>query len=365
MSNNQTSAGKEMTRSRSTVSSLRTDRTDTLLGPIIGRATKMIIAAAFLFQTAALSRADDIEDFYRNKTVTIVIGAGDGGFYDLNARLLAQFMRKYVPGNPTVIVQLVGGASQARAAEHAANIAPRDGRSLLVVQPYVFLNKVLDPQLRFDPSELSWIGRIGPIEMGGVTAPSVSATIADAMKSEIILGANAPNGPQAMIPWALNRLAGTKFRVVRGFRSQNDTTLAMNRGEVQGIGNVSLGSFPEGIVRVLYVSGLNRLDAYPHAPTIVEIVKDQHDKPVISVLAAAAEIGLTLAGSPQIPTDRLGALRRAFDLTVKDPDYIANVKKLNFAVNPMSGEKLAQLVRAQMSPSEDIITRLKNSVVQQ
>jgi tripartite-type tricarboxylate transporter receptor subunit TctC len=326
---------------------------------------KVAAAAAFLTQAVALCHADDIEDFYHKKTVTIFIGAGDGGFYDLQSRLLAQFMRKYIPGNPTVIVQVMSGASQVRATEHVANLAPRDGTSLLVVQPYVVLNKVLDPSLRFNPKELTWIGRVGPLEGGGIMAPSVKATLADTMRKEFIMGANSPNGPQAMIPWALNRLAGTKFRVVRGYRSQNDTTLAMNRGEVQGIGNVSLGNFPEGTADVLYITGLNRLDAYPDIPTIVEIVKAERDRPVIALLGGSAEIGLNLAGSPQFPADRLDALRRAFDLTVRDQDYVASVRKLEFPVKPMTGEKLADLIRDRMSPSDDIIARLKDAVAPQ
>jgi tripartite-type tricarboxylate transporter receptor subunit TctC len=298
--------------------------------PGLRRLAGLALAAVGVL-SAPVAHADPVADFYRGKTVTLVIGAGEGGFYDLNGRLAAQYLRKYIPGNPVVVPQNMPGASQLRATEYMYNIAPRDGTSLLVAQPYIILNKLLDSKLKFDIRRFTILGRIGPIEMGGVVAKSAPVhSIEDARQKEVILGGNAPTGPAAMIPWALNRLAGTKFRVVRGYQSQTAEALAMQRGEIQGIGNGALGDFARahGDVRVLYVSTSTRLASQPGVPDIVELVREDRDRPVMDLLGAIPLVGLPLLAPPGVPDDRQTAQRRAYDPMAGAKDYIASLEKI-------------------------------------
>jgi len=312
------------------------------------------------------ARAQDVADFYRNRTVTLIVGAGEGGFYDQNARLLAPILRKYIPGSPAVIAQNMPGASQLRATEHAYNLAARDGTALLVAQPYVILNKLLNKDLKFEIQRMNWIGRVGQIDMGGfVSEKSRAKSFEDARRMEIILGGNAANGPASMIPWALNRLAGAKFRVILGYQSQSAEALALERGEIQGIGNGSLGDLAAHHlkVRVLYSSGIARIKAWPDIPTILELVSEA-DRPVMDIMASMSTLGLTVMATPDIPADRLAALRGAFDRAMKDPAYLAGLARLNFAPEPMKGADLADYVREHFSPSEAMIERLRRATAQ-
>ena len=325
------------------------------------------LPGGLLAMIAALpALAQDVADFYRGKTVTIIVGAGEGGFYDQNARLMAPFLRKYIPGSPTVITQNMPGASQLRATEHAYNIAPRDGTALLVAQPYVILNKILNRDLKFEISRMSWIGRAGQIDMGGLVSDSSPVkTFDDARRMEVILGGNAANGPASMIPWALNRLAGARFRVILGYQSESAEGLAIERGEIQGIGNGSLGDLgARHKVRVLYSSGVARIKAYPDTPTILELV-DGAERPVMDILGSMSTLGLTLAGAPDIPADRLAALRGAFDQMSRDPAYLAGLARLNFEPGPMKGAELADYVRAHFIPPDALIERLRRATAPQ
>jgi tripartite-type tricarboxylate transporter receptor subunit TctC len=304
--------------------------------------------------------AEGTEDFYRGKTVSIVIGAGEGGFYDLNGRLIARFLRKYLPGSPVVVPQNMPGASQLRATEYAYTIAPRDGTTLLVVQPYFILNKLQNGALKFDIQKFTYIGRVGPIEMGGMVASTSSIrTVADATSRDVIFGANASNGPAAMIPWAINRLAGTRFKVVLGYQSQTAEELAIERGEIEGFGNGSFGEVrQQNRLRVLYISGRERLKGAPEAPTILELVKPEA-RPVMDLLASISSVGLTLIAPPGLPAARAETLRNAFDQMLRDPEYQAGLAAIGFVPESMTGGELGQFVRDRFSPPQSVIDRLQ------
>jgi tripartite-type tricarboxylate transporter receptor subunit TctC len=302
------------------------------------------------------------EELFRGKTISVIIGAGEGGFYDLNARFIARFMRKHIPGSPILVPQNMPGASQLRATEHAYNIAPRDGSALLVVQPYVILNKLQNDSLKFEIQKLKFIGRIGPIEMGGMVGEASSIkNVDDARKREVIFGANAANGPAAMVPWAINRLAGTRFKVVLGYQSQTAEELAIERGEIEGFGNGSFGEMrQQSKLRVLYVSGLKRLPSAPDAPTILELVKPE-DKAVMDLLASISEVGLSVIAPPEVSPERIAVLRQAFDQMMQDTEYLASLASIGFPADAMSGAQLEQFVRERFSPSPAIISRLRSA----
>jgi tripartite-type tricarboxylate transporter receptor subunit TctC len=312
--------------------------------------------------TPNVGRAAAAEKFFSGKVVTIVIGAGTGGFYDLHGRLIAQFLSKRLPFSPSIVCQNMPGASQLRATEYCYNIAPRDGSTLFVVQPYVILNRLLDDKLKFDVTKIDWIGRGGKLAMGGIVSKSSGVDSATSARSRrVVMGGNAANGPAAMIPWALNKLAATRFNVIRGYEDQTDEQLAMERNEIQGIGNGSLVDFSrlKTPYRLLYLSSSERSSASPGVPTINDLVLRDADKPVMNMLAAVSDVGLTLAAPPGVPTDRLALIRDAFARMANDPDYIAAASKLGLAVDGMRGAQLADFVAANFTPTPDLRDRLK------
>ena len=182
--------------------------------------------------------ADPVEDFYRGKTVTFVIGSGEAGAYDLGGRLMARYLARYIPGHPTMVPQNMPGASSVRAASYIYSVAPRDGTALGTAQPTIVLNKLLDPAAAYEPNKYTWIGRLQPMTLVGVAwTGAANHTMADARERKLIVSASGASGTSAVVPWALNRLAGTHFQVVTGYQSLVPQLLAMERGEVEGVGS--------------------------------------------------------------------------------------------------------------------------------
>src|SRR5262245_22253113 len=204
-------------------------------------------------------------DVYRGRTINLLVGPGEGGGFDLGARLVAQFLPRFIQGNPTIVVQNMPGASGLRVAEYMSNIAPRDGSVIAVTQPSIVQHKVLNAAARFNPAEYAWLGRLGGFVTFAVvwhTAPAQS--VEEAKRRELILGAVGPSGPGAMLPAALNALAGTRFTIVKGYKSAAEMGLAVERGEIHGSGSASYeyvsskGWLERKLARMLFTIGLAR-----------------------------------------------------------------------------------------------------------
>jgi tripartite-type tricarboxylate transporter receptor subunit TctC len=315
----------------------------------------------------ATARADAIADFYSTHPLTFVIGSSSGGTYDTTARVVARFLPKYLPGNPATNLQNMPGASHVRATDYLANLAARDGSAIAFVQPSVILNKVTSPTAKYDPAAMTWIGRVAPARNVGFAVTASGATTVEAVRShELILGAAGSTGPAAMVPWALNRMIGAKFKLVRGYTDDTATFLAVERGEVMGMGSINLASIvrhgdwiSRDVIRLLYTISNDRLAASPQTPTIAELVEKPRDKAVMRLIAAIPHIGVTIMGAPGVPADRAAALREAARRMFADPDFRAEMKKLEIDVEPMSGEDLAAAVREVMGTPRETVEYLQ------
>jgi tripartite-type tricarboxylate transporter receptor subunit TctC len=328
------------------------------------RSGRSLVAGAALGLSAACApaMAQSVADFYRGKTINLLVGSGEGGGFDLSARLTAQFIGKYIPGNPTVVVQNMPGASGLRVAENIYNIAPRDGTVVAITQPSLVLHKVVNPSARFNPLDYTWIGRIGSFVTYGVvwhTAPA--QTIEEAKSKELILGAVGPSGPGAMLPTALNRLAGTRITIVKGYKSAAELGLAMERGELQGSGSSSWEYvkskrwIENKLARILFTIGLSRSHYVPEVPTVVELVTDERGKNVMRLITSASEIGRAILAPPGIPADRANALREAFTQMVKDPEFIAESARRDLDVEPLAAADILKIVADDMKMSADVV----------
>jgi tripartite-type tricarboxylate transporter receptor subunit TctC len=325
----------------------------------------MTVAACAAVCWPAAAQTD--ADFYRGKTINLLVGSGEGGGFDLSARLTAQFLSRSIPGNPVIVVQNMPGASGLRVAEYIYNIAPRDGTVLAITQPSIVQHKVLNASARFNPSEYAWIGRLGAFVTFGVvwhTAPV--QTIEAAKHRELVLGAVGPSGPGAMLPAALNRLAGTRISIVKGYKSAAEMGLAIERGEIHGSGSASFeyvqskGWLDQKRARMLFTIGLARSTKAPDSPTVVELAPDTRAKNIMRLAASASEIGRSLLAPPGLAPARAAALRQAFAAMVKDPEFIAESTRRGLDVEPISPEDILKIVADDLNMSVDVVEGLRS-----
>ena len=320
-------------------------------------------------QLAACAQSKDF--FYAGKRITLIIGAGSGATYDIMGRVIARHLRNHLAGNPSIVPHNMPGASQIRATEYAYNLAPRDGTSLLIAQPSIVLHKLLNPSARYDVHDFSWIGRVQPAAgVGIVWHRSPIFSVEDAKSRGVVFGANSPSGPQSMLPTALNRYYGTLFKVITGYESEHRLLLAMENGEISGIGNVmsdflsnSQGWITRGLVRPIFAASLNRLSRLPQVPTIMELTSTEKDRAVMRIMAAISELGLNLMGPPGVPVQLVQDLRLAFDTMVADASFIQELSGLGFTPDPMTGDDLAKFISSNFKPSEELVARLKETTV--
>lgn len=310
------------------------------------------------------SFADPVEDFYRGKTVTFIIGSGEAGAYDLGGRLMARYLTRYIPGHPAMVPQNMPGASSVRAAAYVYGVAPRDGSALGTAQPTIVLNKLLDPAAAYEPNNYTWIGRLQPMTLVGIAwTGAAEHTMADARDRKLIVSASGASGTSAIVPWAINRLAGTRFQVVTGYQSLVPQLLAMERGEVEGVGSATLSDvlarIKAGKVNFLYTIAAQRSSQLPDVPAITEFAQNDLDRTVLRLLGSVTDIGFTIMAPPGVPADRAAALRRAFLEMVRDPDFVAEAEKIGLNPEPQSGEELQRVVADTLGATGEAVQKLR------
>jgi tripartite-type tricarboxylate transporter receptor subunit TctC len=335
-------------------------------GKLFGGLVLVVVIAWWLPTSKAA--ADPVADFYHGKTITFIIGSGEGGLYDLGGRLMARFLTRFIPGNPTLVPQNMPGASSVRAASYIYSLAARDGTVFGTAQPTIILNKLLNPTATYEPEKYTWIGRLQPVTLVGIAWKSApNHTMADAKDRKLIVGASGASGTSAIVPWALNRTSGTHFQVVTGYESLMPQLLAMERGELEGVGSGTLADIlarqdwiKNGKVNFLYTIGTQRSTKLPDVPTIVEFSQNDLDRAVLRSLGSVTDVGFTIMAPPQIPADRAASLRNAFLKMVKDPDFLAEAAKIGLDPEPLSGEDLQGAVADTLGATGETLQRLRD-----
>ena len=337
-----------------------------------GMADKELVAltlagALVLGTSATRAAADPVADFYRGRTVTFVIGSGEAGAYDLGGRLMARHLARFIPGHPTIVPQNMPGASSTRAASYLYGVAPRDGTALGTAQPTIVLHKLLDPTAAYEAKRYTWIGRMQPMTLVGVAwTGAADHTMADARDRKLIVSASGASGTSAIVPWALNRLAGTHFQVVTGYQSVVPQLLAMERGEVEGVGSAGLSDVlargdwvKTGKVSFLYTIAAKRSRQLPDVPAITEFARSDLDRTVLQLLGSVTDIGFTIMAPPDVPADRAASLRKAFDDMVHDARFRAEAGKIGLDPEPQSGDELAQSVAGTLGAAGAAVQKLR------
>ena len=328
---------------------------------------KPLIAALALAATASNACADPIEDFYRGRQIQLIIGVGEGGGYDLSARLAAMHLSKFIPGNPTIVPRNMPAAGSIAAAEYVYSLAPKDGTVLGMFQPTYITEKINDTRRKYEYEKFTYIGRVDSSVLVGLAwHDSPVQSVEDAKKTEVALAAVAAAGTSATMPWALNRILGTKYKVVMGYPSSAAMGLALERGEAQGIGSTSWDYLltkrewlEEKKVKILYVIALQRFRDLPDVPTVMEIVDNPLDKNALKLISSTSSVGRALLAPPDNDKARTAALRAAFDKMAKDPEFLADAERRRLGSDTLDGQSLQDLVADVAAQPPDVIERMK------
>jgi tripartite-type tricarboxylate transporter receptor subunit TctC len=328
------------------------------------------LAAAALLSLVPLSAsADPVADFYKGKTITLLVGSSAGGSYALYGRALAEHMPKHIPGKPTMIAKFTGGQGGGLdVANSMSNTVRPDGLTIGMTQQTIVLHQVLMPKYaKYDARKWYWLGNVSPIRnMMMVSDKSKAQTIEDTKKFEVIVGATGPSSPTAILPKTLNKHYGSKFKIVYGYKGIGGLKLALRRGEIEGYGGswvavvTQLGpELKAGKVKALAFASRTREPTNPKVPTLVEVMPDDKSKKVANFLAAESDYGRSLFLSPGVPAARAAALRKAFEDTMKDPAFLAMAKKLRIPVEPTTGDSLAALTAELIATPKEIVDLAK------
>jgi tripartite-type tricarboxylate transporter receptor subunit TctC len=322
--------------------------------------------AAMLALAPAL-RAEPIADFYRGKTMKIIIGYGPGGGYDLYGRLAAEFLGRHIPGNPSIVPENMPGGGSLKAILYLYQVAPPDGTYLGSVSQQLAANAVTDEKNKMDVARLHYLGRFTSNIDVGVALPQAGIkSFEDARKRQIVVGAE--NGSMSLIyAQALNTYGGAKLKIVKGYNGSADIQLAAERGEVDVNGSYSLPavlvSHPDwvrdGTAVILYQNALKRFPQIPQVPTLTELMLTDEGRTVARVVAGMAEIGRSILTAPGVPEDRLAALRTAFQEMLKDPDFLAACTKRNLMLDPASGQDMDAINQDTMNLPKPIVEALR------
>ena len=322
------------------------------------------------FSHAHAQDADaQVADFYRGKTISIVVGVSTGGGYDLTARVLARYLGKYVPGHPNVVVQSRPGASSVLAANFVAAVAPPDGTVIAAVQRNIPVQFLFDMTgVQFDLKQLQWIGSTAKEPGVFVSARSApQRTLKDFQTTEMFVGGGGPTTDSEINARALNSLFGTKLKIVSGYPGQTEMLLSMQRGEIQGIANWSWSDIvtrnPDWIsqqtVNMLLQFAPERIPELPGTPFILDLARNDDERAVLRLLMEAKEFGRPYFMSPKVPAERVAAIRKAFDATMKDPGFIAEATKTLGPLDPASGIKMQERLAKVYAAPAALVERAK------
>jgi len=332
----------------------------------------LLFFAVCLWAAVPARAQEDVAAFYRGKQLRLVVGTGAGGGYDLFARAVARHIGNHIPGNPTVIVQNQGAASGLVMVNQLYSLGPKDGTVIAAPVNGIPTAPLLEPAAaRFDAAKLNWIGSTNrETYVAHVWHAARVQSLADLLQTELIVGATAAGTTFVDFPLVTNKFLGTKFKIVRGYDSTPQINVAMERGEIEGIGGIGWQAVktqvPQWIaekkIKVIAQYGLQRDPELPQAPLMLELAKTDADRQALTMMFARAEFGRPYFVPPDVPAARVEALRRAFDATMKDPGFIADAAQLQLELSPATGEEVQALVAKLAGTPADVVARVRSAL---
>ena len=338
------------------------------------------VAAATMF-AAPVAQADPVADFYKGKQITLIVSYGPGGGYDVYARVLARYMPKYIPGNPSIVIQNMPGAGSLRGANYIYNAAPKDGTAFGTFArniPLIGLLQKTNQNVQFDPMKFTWLGSSASFADDAyllmVRRDATVKSVEDARKPggpPIVLGTTAEGVSSDTMGVVLREMLGFNIKQVPGYTDGAALNLAFERGEIEAR-NVGYSSIkpnkpdwvkPGGLGNILAVFGrATRHADFPNAPTGRELARNPSDRNLIEILEIPYSLSRPFAAPPGVPEDRAKALQKAFMEAHKDPGYLEEAKKANFEVSPIDGAEVLRLIKQIADTPEDQLKKIEKLV---
>jgi tripartite-type tricarboxylate transporter receptor subunit TctC len=327
------------------------------------------LLAALCLGQPGRALADPVSDFYRGKTITFITVYSPGGSYDLYGRLVATHLSRFIPGNPRIVVQYLPGAGGLNGALRLANQSPKDGTEIGMPDRGIAVNQVLNAAgVPLDASKFNWIGSVanydGIIQISTRTGVK---TADDLRTTPVVMGSWGVETSSYSFPVLLNALAGTKFKVVTGYRGAAEVDLAIEGGEVDGRLSswVTLKYFKPGLLKdgkvvVVMQSGIKRNPDLPQIPLVKEMASTEQGRRILEFIDSDSAIGWSVVAPPGVPSDRVAALREAFDQMVKDPKFLADAQTRHLDIVPSTGQELEPLVKRTLAIPQDDVATIKN-----
>jgi tripartite-type tricarboxylate transporter receptor subunit TctC len=335
-----------------------------------------IAAPPVLTLSGRPAAADSAEDFYRSKSeMRIITSSPPGGGYDSYSRLFAKHMSKYIPGNPTIIVNHMPGAGGIRAANFLYTVAPKDGTTISLIDRAVATAPLLygsDSKAQYDAVKFNWLGSaMRESGMGVVSTRSPVRSIEDARKQEVVIGATAPEQDPSMYARLLNELLGTKFKTIHGYAGQPEQFLAIEKGEVDGLfmsgwsGNGRAyvrDKMAKGEMRLLVQISAQKDPMHMETPTLMELVTDPGSRQIVELLLSRLSLGRPFLAPPGVPADRVALLRTAFRRAIEDPELRAEAAAQRLAIDPIYGEEAEQIIKQIYQSPPELVERARKII---
>jgi tripartite-type tricarboxylate transporter receptor subunit TctC len=318
------------------------------------------------------ARADAVADFYKDKTLSIVVGHEAGTGYDIYTRTLARHMGQHIPGNPGVVPQNMPGAGGLTAANWLYNVAPKDGLVISIFATEAALQPLFgSKQAKFDPVKFSWIGNLDESVATCVVSEKSGITSLDQMfQRETLIGATGATSPTSSFAFGLANFVGAKLKIVQGYKGSADLKIALQRGEIEGACGVSLSTLKSqwrddlqsGRVRPIIQFSLKKSPELPGVAHVYDYAKSAEDLQLFDIAFGLHVLGRPVLAPPDLPSERVQALREAFMKTVRHPDFIADAEKLGLSLTPSSGEDVEPLVARFFSYPPAVIEKARAGV---
>ena len=317
--------------------------------------------------------AQSVEDFYRGRQVRFIVGSAGGGGYEFYSRLLAKHLGRFMPGNPVFILQNMPGAGGAIAANHMFNLAAQDGSEIGMLGRAVATQTLLEPDdssIKFDPLQFKWIGT--PQQEVGLIVlrqPSPIKSIQDLLQQEVVVSGTTRMGPPSFYPRVLNRLVGTRFKVIEGYKSSQEALMAVERGEVSGHASGSSAApfrqriapwIQSGLVKVVAQIGMQRDEDYPDTPTVFELASTDEQRAIMRLLFAQQVVAWPVVAPPKVPAERVAALREAFDKVMQDKEFLEDARRAALIIKPVSGAAIDELLASIFQTPQEIVAKTRD-----
>lgn len=338
------------------------------------RKSAYALASALLACAATSATADPVADFYKGKTVAMLVASGPGGGYDLYARTLVRHYPRHIPGNPNIVIQYVPGGGGIVAANTLYGVTPRDGTGMgLLASSTFLLAAVGDKNTKFDNLKFTFIGNMNEeVDTCSVWHTTGIKSVEDLKSREVIIGTAGPGSNSQTFPLGMNSVLGLKFKSIPGYHGGAQIrTTAMERGELQGTCGIFVSTmnaqFPkqlaDGHLKVILQMGLSRHPAYKDVPNALELAMDPNGRSALELLFAQLALGRPILGPPDIPADRAAALQKGFDATMNDPQFRAEAEKTRVELRWFAASRMKEVMeRMEAAPKavKDDVRKLLN-----